>query len=89
LLFPENTRFWQQGPFKALLGVEEYYADKERTVLFASHFGRGHTGGMAKYKQAMYMLPVIGRRLAHRQAQQDIQAWIAICRTIIKQQAAL
>lgn len=87
LLFPQNTRYWQRGPFRTLVGVEEYYTDKDCNDLFASHFGRGHSRGQAKYKEWQYRVPVVGTFLAHRAGERDIRAWIATCRSIIDTEA--
>lgn len=78
-----NTRFYQQGPFKSLTGVVEYYLPNDPDKIFGSHFGRGHTSGQAKFKTSLYQLPVIGRTLSRWQGQQEVKEWLAICRRLI------
>lgn len=89
LVYPQNTRYWQKGPFRKLVGVEEYYTDEACTDLFASHFGRGHSRGRAKYKSWYYHLPIVGTGMARYAGERDIHTWMSICRSIIDRQAGL
>ena len=41
-----NTRNYKKGPFKSLICAEFYLGDDK---IFASHFGRGSSLGIAKY----------------------------------------
>ena len=80
-----NTRHYKGGPFKDMIGVIEYYW--KEYGLIASHFGRGSSGGAAKYKhRLLYRIPVISDVFRKYKGKRDINKWIKVCCHIIKQQ---
>jgi hypothetical protein len=84
----KNTRDYKKGPFRNLLGVEEYYLNGFDHI-FASHFGRGSTFGMAKYKKDtsfIYRIPIISRPLRKMMGKREIREWIKICKEIVDSQ---
>ncbi len=87
LIAMKNTRTYKEGPFQKLVGVGEYYLDGYNKI-FASHFGRGSTLGMAKYykgwKKKIYRIPIIGSFLLKSKGKKEKRKWIKICETIIK-----
>lgn len=88
VLVQKNTRRYEQGPFNALLGVEEYYL-KSGDEIFASHFGRGATLGSAKYRKGtnfIYRIPKIGRLFRMARGKQEKKKWISIAKSIIDKQ---
>ncbi|NTU98401.1 glycosyltransferase family 2 protein [Candidatus Falkowbacteria bacterium] len=84
-----STRTYKDGPFKDVI-CGEYYLDGSPEI-FASHFGRGSTGGAAKYNQGfkrfLYHLPVIGQAFLNFKGRQEKKAWLSICKSIIDNQA--
>jgi len=75
-----NTRTWKEGPFSDLLAAEFYMAATDSIV--ASHYGRGSTGGLAKYQSWWRRIPVVGALVARYRAACARQAWIARVRDI-------
>ena len=65
LLLFKNTREYKLGPFRNIL-CSEYYLNGYDGI-FASHFGRGSSLGMAKYlkgwKKRIYNFPIFGSYL--------------------------
>jgi len=85
VLIGRNTRRWKKGPFHELLGIGEYYLHNDKEI-FASHFGRGHTLGSAKYRKGtnfIYRIPKVGRILRMARGKQEKKKWIITCRKII------
>lgn len=80
ILITRNTRDYKDGPFGDLTGVEEYYTDDGQ--LIASHFGRGSSGGRAKYLQ-WFNLPYVSRVLKTYYGAREKTKWIDKCREII------
>lgn len=80
------TRSYKHGPFKDII-CAEYYLDKDYQKIFASHFGRGSSGGIAKYQNLVYHLPIIGNRLLAQKGQKEKKLWLDLCRKIIDEQA--
>jgi hypothetical protein len=85
-----NTRVYKKGNFKDLIGVGEYYLDKDYSQIFASHFGRGSSLGRAKYNKSklkyLYKIPFIGSYLIKKKGLNEKNEWIAICKKIINEQ---
>ncbi|OIO44709.1 hypothetical protein COX24_04125 [bacterium (Candidatus Gribaldobacteria) CG23_combo_of_CG06-09_8_20_14_all_37_87_8] len=84
----KNTRDFKQGPFKNILGVDEYYLESELQI-FASHFGRGATLGAAKYAKGtnfIFRLPLIGKFFRIERGKREIKLWLKICEKIIFEQ---
>jgi hypothetical protein len=81
-----NTRTFKKGPFGGLICGEYYF--KEGDKIFASHFGRGSTLGMAKYKGISIFLKISFIRgfLARIRGHKEKKEWISICRKIINKQ---
>jgi glycosyltransferase involved in cell wall biosynthesis len=85
----KNTRTYQEGPFKNLLGVTEYYYNEDYTTMYASHFGRGSSLGAAKFRigtNILYRLPVIRHYFLKRRGLKEKQEWIDICHKIVDSQ---
>ncbi|MBN1788088.1 MAG: glycosyltransferase family 2 protein [Sedimentisphaerales bacterium] len=83
ILVTRNTRDYKQGPFSSLTGVEEYYTDDGR--LAASHFGRGSSGGAAKYLKWL-KLPVVTKPIKQIFGNIEREKWMNICKKIIDMQ---
>jgi len=85
----KNTRDYKDGPFGALTGIEEYYTDNGK--LIASHFGRGSSGGLAKYTskadkkyyRLMNAFPYLENIYAKYRGEKEMQLWIEKCNNII------
>ena len=85
----KNTRDYKDGPFGKLTGIEEYYTDNDK--LIASHFGRGASGGLAKYTSKddkkfynlIIALPYLGNIFAKYRGKNEMQLWIEKCYNII------
>lgn len=86
----KNTRSFKEGPYRELTGVGEYYLDGDYTNIFASHFGRGSTLGIAKYatgyKRILSYVPLLGRTIFELIGQREKRKWINISRNIIDKQ---
>jgi hypothetical protein len=83
----KNTRFYKDGPFHNLLGVGEYYLNKDFSFPFASHFGRGSTLGAAKFYKSpfafSYRIPFFGPRLLRLKGASERKKWVSVCQKII------
>ena len=81
-----NTRDFESKYFAGLVGVEEYYISDN--VLTASHFGRGHGIGIAKYKEDFwyYKIPKVSGLIKRMRGKREIANWIGRCRRIIDSQ---
>jgi len=75
-----NTRDFKYGPFEDLTGIEEYYLKPE--MLIASHFGRGATGGGAKYFKN-FKIPFFSKYLKKLYGRYERNKWIKKCYEII------
>lgn len=85
----KNTRVYKNGPFRNLLGVAEFYLDKDYGNIFASHFGRGSSGGEHKYGKGtsfIYRIPKISRPLRRMRGKREVREWIKICKEIVDRQ---
>jgi hypothetical protein len=82
-LITKNTRDYKQGPFGDLVGVEEYYTDDGE--LIASHFGRGSSGGAAKYLKHL-KIPFVAGCLRRYYSSIERKEWINRCHKIINGQ---
>ena len=87
VLLMRNTRNYKNGPFKDLVGVGEYYLNKDDALPFASHFGRGSSLGAAKYykswKKHIYRLPLIGSYILKHKGKTERKHWFKICRKLV------
>jgi len=84
----KNTREYKEGHFRDILGVDEYYLEREKDI-FASHFGRGATLGAAKYTKGtsfIYRLPKIGKFFRVQRGKKEKKQWIDICHSIVEGQ---
>lgn len=81
-----NTRTFKKGPFHELI-TAEFYLNGVNNI-FASHFGRGSTLGVAKYKGAsiFYKISFIRGLLSRIKGYGEKKNWIAICENIIDKQ---
>jgi hypothetical protein len=79
-----NTRTFRSGPFARLEGIQEYYYQGK---LIASHFGRGSSGGLAKYFTNNPMNPFFNI-FRWFKGQVEMRSWMAICRKIVADQMA-
>jgi hypothetical protein len=91
VIYIRNTREFHEGPFKNLI-VAEYYLSEQKGV-FASHFGRGSTGGIAKYRGGqsiglIYKIPFISFPLRYIRGHLEKKRWIKICKRIVEQEMA-
>ncbi len=80
----KNTRIYKKGPFANII-CAEYYLDGYNHI-FASHFGRGSSFGMVKYKKDtsfIYRIPIIGRLLRKIRGGREKKEWIEICKEIV------
>ncbi len=69
-----NTRFTNDQFFPNLVGIAVYYMDNK---LMASHFGRGSSGGVSKYKNWYYWrIPIISSFLRKQRSLQEKENWI-------------
>jgi cellulose synthase/poly-beta-1,6-N-acetylglucosamine synthase-like glycosyltransferase len=78
----KNTRSFKEGKFAKFLCAEFYHP--KTAELIACHFGRGSTGGEAKYKSGVYVLfPLISRLLRRLKGATERKQWIACARELI------
>ncbi|MCG2689965.1 glycosyltransferase [Candidatus Parcubacteria bacterium] len=81
----KSTREYHEGPFKNILGVDEYYLEGDEDI-FASHFGRGATLGAAKYAKGtsfVFRLPILGKFLRIMRGKKEIKEWVKVCQSVI------
>jgi len=85
ILLMKNTRNYKLGSFHKVLCAEYYL--KGINKIFASHFGRGHTLGRAKYmkgwKVRVYGFPFAGKFLLRARGKKERKRWIKICKKIV------
>ena len=85
ILGARNTRDHNSGRFRGIV-CAEYYADTNQ--LIASHFGRGSTGGVAKYQRGWCRyIPGLSRLIPKVIARNAKRKWIRKCYDIINEQA--
>lgn len=80
----KSTRSYKEGPFRNII-CGEYYLDGYNHI-FASHFGRGSSFGMAKYKKDtpfIYRMPILSRPLRRMRGKREAREWIKICKEIV------
>lgn len=85
----KNTRVYKNGPFRNLLGVAEYYLDKNYNNIFASHFGRGSSFGEHKYRKGtsfIYRIPKVSKLLRRIKGKKEVREWIKTCQEIVDNQ---
>lgn len=84
MLEARNTREFKEGPFRDII-CAEYYLDGYEGV-FACHFGRGSSLGVAKYKSwgKFLSLPIINRMVRKMKGYKEKKEWLIICKEIIK-----
>lgn len=59
LFYAKNTKEFQNGPFKSIY-CAEYYTENNK--LICCHFGRGSSGGVAKYNNKWWFkIPLVSR----------------------------
>ena len=77
----KNTRHWKSGPYSKMLAAEFYLNDE--SDIFASHFGRGSTGGLAKINYWWRKIPLIGPMYARYVSLKERRNWINTTRTMV------
>lgn len=77
----ENTRVYRHGPYSRITAAE-FYMDGDPNI-FASHFGRGSSGGLSKIKTWWRPIPVIGSIVARIIAFWERRTWIQITKQIV------
>lgn len=90
----KNTRAYKKGPFKDII-CAEYYLRGDYDHVFACHFSRGSTLGIAKYqggsanffRKILYNAPILGKYLLIKRGKKEKQQWLDICRSIIDKQS--
>ena len=70
-----NTRVYKDGPFRDFTGVGEFYL-KGQEEIFLVHYGRGATGGVAKFLHSEGSPTVPGRIRALYGANKERKAWL-------------
>jgi glycosyltransferase involved in cell wall biosynthesis len=84
LFYAKNTKEYQDGPFKTVY-CAEYYTDDNK--LICNHFGRGSSGGTAKYNNKWWFnIPLLSRFIRKYIGLQEKKEWISICKSIINRQ---
>ncbi len=81
------TRDYKEGPFRSITGVAEYYTEDGR--LIGSHYGRGSTQGITKFRAGIYRIPYLSKLLNIYVGLKEKKDWLGICRRIIEEQADL
>lgn len=82
-LTEKNTRDFKDGMFGDLTGIANFFTDSGE--LIASHFGRGSSGGAAKYLKWL-KVPVISRYIKRYFGNIEKKKWITKCYKIIDNQ---
>lgn len=84
LFYARNTKEYQKGPFKDVYCAEYYTEDNQ---LICNHFGRGSSGGVAKYNNKWWFkIPILSRFIRKYIGLQEKNQWINICSNIINMQ---
>lgn len=76
-----NTRDNCYGPYKHIKAAQ-FYMEGDPNI-FASHFGRGSSSGLAKIKNWWRNIPIIGALLARVIALKERRSWIKISKRLI------
>lgn len=80
LFYAKNTKEYQYGPFKSVICAEYYTKDNQ---LICSHFGRGSSGGVAKYNNKWWLkLLFISKFIRKYISLKEKKRWMIICRNI-------
>lgn len=87
LLYFRNTRTFKDGPFRDVLCAEFYHQNFGQ--IFASHFGRGSTLGVNKFREENKLLKLLGIEELFKRIRGywEKRIWLAICRDIIDREA--
>lgn len=81
----KSTRLFLDTPFKHLI-CAVYYLDE---YLIASHFGRGSSGGIAKYNNKWWLnIPVFSKFMRKYIGIKEKKEWIDICYKIIDKESS-
>ncbi|MDD4354000.1 MAG: hypothetical protein PHN56_06105, partial [Candidatus Nanoarchaeia archaeon] len=87
-LINEYQNSLHHGRFKGL--ICSVYHLPVTSDIFASHFWRGATLGVEKYKRVYkkiyYDIPILGRGISRFQGIIDKKKWIKICKKIVDEQ---
>jgi hypothetical protein len=88
----KSTRDYKKGPFRSLIASEYYLRGYQN--IFACHFGRGSTVGLAKYKNRIgitYLsnIPFINHFIAQIKGYFEKKKWIKICKDVIAREAEI
>jgi len=87
LFVARNTKEYQEGAFKSVYCAEYYTHDDN---LICSHFGRGSSGGVAKYNNKWWFkLPLLSRVIRKYIGLKEKKEWINICHKIIDKEATI
>ncbi len=91
ILEMKNTRTFKKGPFKDVI-CGEYYLEGNPHI-FATHFGRGSSLGVAKYSKGKGVnlfyrtrIPFISSMLRKWWGKREKEKWIFTCKRIIEEQ---
>ncbi len=82
-LITKNTRDFKGITFGDLIGIENYYTCNDD--LIASHFGRGSSGGAAKFLKWL-KIPVFSRYIKKYYGSFEKKKWLDRCHKIIAEQ---
>jgi glycosyltransferase involved in cell wall biosynthesis len=86
LFYAKNTKEYQGGPFKSVYCAEYYTEDNK---LICNHFGRGSSGGVAKYSTKWWFkIPYLSRFIRRHVALKEKKEWMDICYKIIQKEAS-
>ena len=84
LFYAKNTKEYQDGPFKDVY-CAEYYTEYGK--LICNHFGRGSSGGVAKYNNKWWFnIPILSRFIRKYIGLKEKKHWIDICTHLINSQ---
>jgi len=79
----QNTRFLYTTPFKKVICAVYYFENK----LIVSHFGRGSSGGSAKYQNTLGIkIPIISSFFRKYIGYKEKKEWMKICFNIIHEE---
>ena len=83
LLIFKSTRDFKSGPFHKLICAEYYLENVEG--IFGSHFSRGSSLGINKYKKSrkIFKIPITGQYLLKIKGKKEKKEWIKICRKLV------
>jgi len=91
ILEVRNTREYKDGPFRNVICAECYL---EGFDIFASHFGRGASLGVPKYKEwnrllRVPILNIVAYVCMKIKGYRERKEWLAICKKIIDKEAEI